>query len=67
MNKYKWMALRDMLIDNLNNVDCDNDIELSMIKNIMILTISKFFETEEITNDNINIMNNYNWSKKKEK
>ena len=67
MNKYKWMALRDMLIDNLNNIDCDNDIELSMIKNIMILTISKFFETEEITNDNINIMNNYNWSKKKEK
>ena len=67
MNKYKWMALRDMLINNLNNIDCDNDIELSMIKNIMILTISKFFETEEITNDNINIMNNYNWSKKKEK
>ena len=67
MNKYKWMALRDMLINNLNDIDCDNDIELSMIKNIMILTISKFFETEEITNDNINIMNNYNWSKKKEK
>lgn len=67
MNKYKWMKLRDMLINNLNNVDCDNDIELSMIKNIMIVTISKFFETEEITNDNINIMNSYNWSKKKEK